>query len=270
MKYYTWFRPLLHDFDFAKGAVEAGISGFEAVAWESHYEPEVFQEYMADLERITEELKVGFTVHAPITDIHLGSINRRIRQASFEELKGAMEFARKIGAQVITLHPGPGILAMAEGRWSKEHQAGGDPGKLAIQEGHLVRALKELADLAPDLLFCLENLVFPHEIYRSPEEMQDLLQKVNRTNVRLTLDVGHAVVSGNKPSEFIQQLGEDIFHVHLHDNWGDVDQHLPLGEGNIDYVGVIHALKQLDYEGVVMLEFGADPARYGEYVRQFK
>lgn len=266
MKYHGWFKPH-HDFGYAEQAVEAGLQGFEVVARESQYDPEVFAAYRENIKRIKAELQVGFTLHAPITDINLGSVNRRIREASIADVKDALEFAREIGASAVALHASPGILAMPGGKWSQEVQAPAIQGELARQEELMVRAVKELADLAPDVLICLENLVYPHELYRSPEELRGLIGKVNRSNVRLTLDVGHAVVSGHNPLDFINQLYEHLYHVHLHDNHGFVDEHLPLGQGVIDYVGIIQSLKQRGYQGAVTFEFVVEnPSDYAKYL----
>lgn len=273
MRYYAWFRPQMHTFDYARRAVKAGVSGFEAVYWESYLSPEVHKEYLETVRRVKDELGVGFTVHAPIKDIHLGSLNRKLRQVAFDEIKSSLELANSIGASLVVVHGAPGLVTMPGGEWSKQvnlHPSR-KQGEVAEQEGYLVRALKDLADFAPDILLGVENLVFPHELYRSPEELKELLRKINRSNVGLTLDVGHAVVSGYRAAEFVNLLARDLFHVHLHDNHGVIDEHLPLGQGSIDYVAIIQALKKLDYQGVVTLEFPvSNPDDFGQYVLEIK
>ncbi|HPT83242.1 MAG TPA: sugar phosphate isomerase/epimerase family protein [Limnochordia bacterium] len=270
MKYHGWFKPQ-HDLAYAKRALQAGLHGFEIIAGQSHYHLEEFKTYRENIKRIKEELQPSFTVHAPITDINLGSINRRIREASLADVQAALELAREVEALAVAVHASPGILAMPGGKWSKETASPPVQAELIQQEGLLVQALQKLADYAPDVLICLENLVYPHELYRSPGEMEGLLGQVNRSNVRLTLDVGHAVVAGCSPQDFVQRLFDHIFHVHLHDNHGTVDEHLPLGQGTIDYVGVVQALYQAGYQGAITLEFFLDnPEEYSKYLLQFE
>jgi len=270
MKYHGWFKPQ-HDLTYAQRALQAGLHGFEVIAGQSHYDPEEFKVYRENITRIKEELQPSFTVHTPITDINLGSINRRIRDASLADVQAALELAREIGAAAVAVHASPGILAMPGGRWSQETASPHLRAELVHQEEFMIKSLRQLADLAPDILICLENLVFPHELYRSPDEMRELLRKVDRSNVRLTLDVGHAVVAGHNPQDFVHQLYDDIYHVHLHDNHGTVDEHLPLGRGIIDYMGVIHALKEAGYQGAITMEFYVDsPEDYRAYIEQFK
>ena len=272
MRYYTSFRPG-HDWEYAEKAVEAGVDGFEIVQWQSYYSEEEWGAYLRLVQRIKNELKIGFTVHAPILDIHLGSLNRRVRSAALEEIKASFDLARTVDASLVVVHGAPGILTMPAGEWSKQaYQPGTDEReRVDKQEAYLVRALKDLADYAPDILLGLENLVFPHEMYRSPEEMRELLQKVNRSNVGVTIDAGHALVCGYEASDFINLLNDRVVHIHLHDNHGVRDEHLPLGKGVVDYVGIIQTLKKMDYQGVVNLEFSlTNPENYEDYMLEFK
>jgi len=272
MKYLTWFRPAQHDYSYAEKAMKAGLDGFEAVYREAYIAPEVQKEYVECLHRIRVNLGASFTVHAPAKDVHLGSLNSRVRVAAFEEIRESLHFARTIGASVVVVHPAPGIVGMPAGKWSREElppKSGMDA--LARQEEFLIRSVQDLADYAPDILLCLENLVYPHEVYRSPEDMAELIKKVNRSNVGVTLDVGHASVCGHKPTDFLHLLQEVVFHVHLHDNDGFVDQHLPLGQGSIDYVAVIQSLKEMGYDGVVNFEFLMDdPLDYRDQLNKLR
>lgn len=272
MRYYTSFRPG-HYWEYAKAAVEAGIDGFEVVQWRSYVEEEEYQAYLELVQRIKEELNVGFTIHAPIIDIQLGSLNRRLREVAIEEVKATLDWAGELEASVVVVHGAPGIVTMPVGEWAQEEHsfAKSDRERIQKQEDLTVRALKDLADYAPDILLGVENLIFPHELYRSPEEVVELLEKVNRSNVGATFDAGHALVSGGEASEFLNVLNDRLVHVHLHDNHGVWDEHLPLGKGILDYVGIIQTLKKQDYQGVVMLEFSLhNPEHYQDYMLEFK
>lgn len=272
MRYYTSFRPG-HYWDYAKKAVEAGIDGFEVVQRASYLTEEEQEEYLGLVYKIKDELKVGFTVHAPMIDLHLGSTNRLIREVAKGEIKASLDLARSLGAPVVVVHSAPGIIAMPTGEWSKQvyRPARGDWELVKQQEAYLVRMLKDLADYAPDILLGVENLVYPHELYRSPEEMAELLKKVNRSNVGATVDAGHALTCGYRATEFIELLGDNVVHIHLHDNHGVWDEHLPLGEGVVDYVALIQTLKDQGYAGVVNLEFSLkNPSDYEKYMLELK
>jgi len=69
----------------------------------------------------------------------------------------------------------------------------------------------------------------------------------------LHLDIGHANLCGRDPVEFINKFHRRIKHIHLHDNFGKTDQHLPLGDGSINFSKIISVLKK-HYDGTITLE----------------
>jgi sugar phosphate isomerase/epimerase len=55
-------------------------------------------------------------------------------------------------------------------------------------------------------------------------------------------------------SVVIQKLSGHLKLVHINDNCGDWDAHLPPGEGTIDWPLIIHELRRNDFHGVLVLE----------------
>jgi sugar phosphate isomerase/epimerase len=53
---------------------------------------------------------------------------------------------------------------------------------------------------------------------------------------------------------WITTLGERITYVHLHDNDGSGDQHLPLGQGNLPLLEVLAALETHAPRAIWMIE----------------
>ena len=268
MKYYTIFRPH-HSLEYAQTTMDAGIQGFEILNMKSYMSEEEYGSFLDRVQFVRGHLGASMAVHAPILDIHLGSLNRRVREAAIAEVKDSIDLAKELGASIVVVHGGVGILTMPPGEWSKQVYSPSREERAMVeqQEMNLVQALKECADYAPSMILAVENLVFPHEMYRSPEEMEELMYKVNRPNVGMTLDVGHAAASGYKASEYLHLLSDRIFHVHMHDNHGVIDEHLPLGEGILDYVGIIQTLINLDYPGAVTFEFSLEnPDEFRQYI----
>jgi len=70
------------------------------------------------------------------------------------------------------------------------------------------------------------------------------------------LDIGHANIGpgGNKVREILHALGNRLIHVHMSDNFGQDDLHLPIGAGNIEWRDSIDALKRLPYDDTITLE----------------
>jgi sugar phosphate isomerase/epimerase len=80
------------------------------------------------------------------------------------------------------------------------------------------------------------------------------------------LDVGHAHLGRrpeepNRTTELVGAFGDRLAHVHIHDNLGLEDLHLPLGAGSIDWPEVARALRRAGYDGTVTIEiFAREPA----------
>lgn len=74
------------------------------------------------------------------------------------------------------------------------------------------------------------------------------------------LDFGHAFLEGQGvASRLLKRLSKRLTHVHVSDNFGRKDLHLPLGAGLIDWSAVVKALKKVGYDRTVTVEvFSAD------------
>jgi sugar phosphate isomerase/epimerase len=76
------------------------------------------------------------------------------------------------------------------------------------------------------------------------------------------LDVGHAHMhrdhgQPNRTPMLLAAFADRLAHVHLHDNLGEHDLHLPLGAGTIDWPEIARALRRAGWDGTVTLEIFA-------------
>ena len=114
--------------------------------------------------------------------------------------------------------------------------------------------LREIIDKARErnITICLENLS------ENWEDLDRIFKQLSQ--LCLTLDVGHAQLLRPKTTAFdlITAYPHRIKHLHLHDNMGgnsvDDDLHLPVGEGKVDFLGILGALKEAGYTGTATLE----------------
>ena len=55
------------------------------------------------------------------------------------------------------------------------------------------------------------------------------------------LDVAHAFIEGGmgRIRLYLTRFSEKLAHIHIHDNHGELDEHLPLGAGAIDFQKVV-------------------------------
>lgn len=115
----------------------------------------------------------------------------------------------------------------------------------------LLKKITERA-MGAGITICVENLSENATQMARPFEALPYLN--------LTLDVGHAqlLTSENTSIEFIAKYPQRIKHVHLHDNRGgnspEGDLHLPIGEGIVDFRGILDQLKTIGYHRTMTLE----------------
>jgi len=70
------------------------------------------------------------------------------------------------------------------------------------------------------------------------------------------LDVGHGFAIGKTKyiRNFIRIFKNKLEHIHMSDNFGEHDDHLSIGEGNINYSRVVKLLKEINYNKTITFE----------------
>ena len=169
---------------------------------------------------VLSSFNLKYTIHAPITDMNFSSIHPPIRDAAMGVLEDVIRYGVEIGAEVFVVHPG--YLG-----WITD---------LELAQQRMRVSLNGMEALAKEygVLIAIENQP-DHEylLFRTP----DLLSELD--GLGFTLDVGHANTAGMLP-DFLEH---QVDHLHLHDNNGETDEHLAIGEGNIDFSEVAKATK---------------------------
>ena len=88
--------------------------------------------------------------------------------------------------------------------------------------------------------------------------------------LRFHLDIGHAFIENGMKGvrAYVNAFGDRLVHIHIHDNHGKRDEHLPLGAGKIDFQKTIRFLKEVKYDKTVTFEVftsNADAVRSREW-----
>jgi len=178
------------------------------------------------------------SVHGPLGNASLASINPGIWRESVRQYLGALELAYDIGATVLVVHPGD----LRDQRFFSEF--------IRLSEealGQLARRAEELG-----VVLAVENCGPYHAgVDRSPADLASLIERVASPHVKVCLDTGHAAVNKNA-IELVRLLGKDIVHLHVHDNHGQRDEHLPIGRGTIDFAPLAPVL--VDFDGMAIAE----------------
>jgi len=168
-----------------------------------------------------------FILHAPYHGMNIASPFEAIRAASVKVMTDCFVTAAEIGASVV-LHPG--YYA-----WVQERE-------LADRQFRV--SLQELRDAAAErsVTFWFENMGDMNFFnLRTPAD----LALIDGTG--FALDIGHANLNGCLPGF----LETKFSHMHIHDNDGKRDTHSAVGEGSIDFVPVMAALKRTGATSVI-------------------
>lgn len=91
--------------------------------------------------------------------------------------------------------------------------------------------------------------------------------------LKFHLDVGHAFIENRMEGvrSYIDSYADRLAHIHIHDNHGEEDEHLPLGRGKIDFKKVVKWLKMINYSQTITFEVftsDEDAVRSREYLKK--
>ena len=115
---------------------------------------------------------------------------------------------------------------------------------------------------------CLENMPFFEFPLSKTEDIIKLLDDINSPYLKFCFDTGHAYRVGEVLSDSVKLAGEKHLRIlHVHDNFGIEDDHLPPYSGNIDWADFIEALYDIGYDGILNLE--TSPFSKNEITKDF-
>ncbi|QXD29200.1 sugar phosphate isomerase/epimerase [Opitutia bacterium ISCC 52] len=98
---------------------------------------------------------------------------------------------------------------------------------------------------------------FPDTDFPSIEATLDFIREVDHPNLYLLFDLGHAQISKEDPTQWLPEAGDRLLYVHLDDNDGIGDLHLPLTKGiqtRAELEDLFSVLNTMNYSGPVSLE----------------
>jgi sugar phosphate isomerase/epimerase len=168
------------------------------------------------------------TIHAPFMDLNPGSFEPLLRQATIHRFEQVLTAAEIIRPDTIVMHPG-------YDRWRYgDRQA--EWLELSLPVWRMVD--ERAADIGCRI--AVEN-IFDEE----PSVLKALLEAIDSPRIGHCFDVGHwNLFKSVSMAEWFAELGDRIIHSHVHDNHGLRDDHLPLGDGMIDFDEYFRLMRQ--------------------------
>lgn len=182
------------------------------------------------------ETGIAASVHGAFIDVNPASGDPDFRELSRKRCRESCEIALALGAENVVFHSGafPFLRGAYLENWADrcasfyEELAAEYPVRIYIENAQ---------DLDPTPLRCL-------------------MERIRSDRIGVCLDIGHAHYSRTPVSKWFDQLGQWIQYLHLSDNMGEFDDHLPLGKGSIDWAQVNKLWESLDRDIPITLETG--------------
>lgn len=195
----------------------------------------------ADFREIADALRnagCSVTIHAPFMDLRPGALDPRVRKVTVERLQQVFDLAPYFHPRSIVCHPSfdERYYVSTEEEWLRNSV---DTWK------RFLRIAEEM-----DTLIALEN------IYETdPQPLQRLITALASPCIRFCFDTGHFNAFARTPLEqWMDRMGPFIGQLHIHDNRGITDEHLPVGEGNFPFPVLMKKILGLERRPIITIE----------------
>lgn len=218
-------------FDF----VEIGIEGPEG-------KPEILLEKKKDILNLLRKHKI-FAIGHTSWWVELGSEYEPVRDGWLEECKKVIEISGEVNLPFVNFHSTAMGLYF---RYDKHKR---------IILNNWIESLKRLVEHSKKYKvgIMLENVPEGYGV----SSLKDFKYIVSHVpEVKMHLDIGHAFIQGGMKNigKYIKTFKDRIEHIHISDNYGEHDDHLPIGKGKINFVRVVKMLKKINYDKTITLE----------------
>jgi sugar phosphate isomerase/epimerase len=159
-----------------------------------------------------------------------------------DEIKRAIEFAEQAPFRFLVQH-----LGVSKEKW--------DVRKME----YAITALEHLRVFAKPLgvTVLVENI--PNEI-ATPDRLQEIVNTAHFEDVGFCFDIGHAHF-GEGVRQSFEIMQDKIRSTHLHDNHGERDEHLWIGEGTIDWDEAMSLIRTAPRVPPMLLEISGETGK---------
>jgi sugar phosphate isomerase/epimerase len=183
---------------------------------------------LADISRWLHDNNLRCTLHAPFRNMDPGSGYAEIRDKTRLQTLQTVRLAERLQPLTIVFH---------SGYTNKKNET-----ELSNWVRASIDFWKELLPylVKSNCVIALEN-IFEQE----PTSLRQIIEGVKSQRIRHCFDIGHFNMHSKVSLEnWFAELGRYCVECHLHDNHGDSDDHLPVGDGTVHFKTLINLLKR--------------------------
>jgi sugar phosphate isomerase/epimerase len=211
--------------------------------------PHVDLKDSARFARVREQVdRLGLRVrslHAPFGQgIDLTDSDAGIRRLSLRHFREAADLLQFLGGELYVIHPGGEDHNWV---WEKQNRL-----------ERSVEGLTEVWQMCRDRrLKLVVETPLPHLLGGSLADLEWILSRIPSEGTGVCVDTSHTSLGGTLFAA-IERFSDRLVHLQASDNHGKHDDHLPPGDGLIDWPEVMRALERVHYRGIFLLEVGGE------------
>jgi len=178
------------------------------------------------------------TFHAPFNDLCPGARDEEIRRVTVHRLRQAVSLAPLFRPLGIVMHGG-------YSDWLFDFDA----------ESWLEGAKKTFSEVTEAAEAAGVDILLENVFDDVPDHLLRLRAAVGSKRLGFCFDAGHATLFSRLPvQKWMEAFGPDLREMHIHDNRGLRDDHLPVGEGSINFRGVLLAARDAGTTPILTVE----------------
>lgn len=207
---------------------------------------EGYNTVLSEYKDILQDFQGELSLHGAFYDLNPSSKDLKIKEITIQRYNQSYEAAKTLNAKTVVFHTGYNALVKSQAYFDSFIQS---------QTEFWIEHIKKFEDAG--ITVALENT------YEDvPEIILSMVKGVNSKYLKTCIDVGHVNInSGLDPSEWVKRMGEKLHHMHIHNNFGQMDDHNSLKSGTINFAKMINAIKKDNLNPNLTLEiFNYEPA----------
>jgi sugar phosphate isomerase/epimerase len=192
----------------------------------------------------------GLSIPAVGAHIEMVSEDPAARAAAIHFVKGCTDIAREVGSPFVHILSGP--LAANLGR----DQAW----------GWFRQAVQETTVYAEGQGIRLGIEAIAGHLFHEVDDYHRLRRELPGVPFKVNFDPSHLEVQHEDPRRVVDELADLVVHMHLKDGKGRFPafEFPPLGQGTIDFNGLVEGLRRAGYDGALSVEYEAQVYGYRE------
>ncbi|HMK82650.1 MAG TPA: sugar phosphate isomerase/epimerase [Candidatus Bathyarchaeia archaeon] len=223
--------------------------------------PRILTRQRKRIMRLLSDNEMGAIGHSAYW-VQFGSAHEKARRGWIEEAKDMIRVASQLELDLLNFH-----------FYGKLGRVGHTQESVNIFLENFSNAMRELCQFSKRkrVELMLENVPVADGGTGGIRNFSKVMESVPELNCHL--DIAHAFIEGGmeRIKSYLTRFNERLVHIHIHDNHGKLDEHLPLGAGSINFKSVIKWLRQIEYSRTITFEvFSAyqDCVRSREYFKK--